>query len=47
MERIAHDNSLAHTVNAVHVDHIVGSPVSLSRFLASKGAKENVCAKTN
>ncbi len=47
MERIAHDNSLAHTVNAVHVDHIVGSPLPLSWFLASKEAKENVCAKMN
>jgi hypothetical protein len=47
MERIPHDLFLAHTVNAVHTDHIVGSPVSLYRFLASKGAKENVCAKTS
>ena len=29
MERIPYDIFLAHTVNAVHMDHIVGSPVSL------------------
>ena len=45
MERIAHDNFLAHTVNAVHVDHIVGSPVSLSGFLASIGSEGELMRK--
>jgi hypothetical protein len=47
MERIPHDISLAHTVNAVNMDHIIGTHVLLCLFVASKGAKENVCAKTN